>query len=79
MRQNELPMVIAYAGCVQAYRRAIARAVARKKMEDGEAHCLDVGSGSGVLAVLAARAGASSVVACELHESLAAVARRVSK
>ncbi len=63
--------------CRQAYQRAIGRAVARKKAEDGEVHTLDAGSGSGALAVLAARAGASSVVACELHEGLAAVARRV--
>jgi threonine dehydrogenase-like Zn-dependent dehydrogenase len=62
---------------LQAYQRAIARAVKRKQEEDGEAHCLDIGSGSGLLAVMAARAGASSVVACELHDSLAALARRV--
>lgn len=61
----------------QAYQRAIARAVKRKQEEDGEAHCLDIGAGSGLLAVMAARAGASSVVACELHDGLAAVARRV--
>jgi hypothetical protein len=35
-------------------------------------------AGSGLLAVLAARAGADSVVACDLHEPLAAAARRVS-
>lgn len=63
---------------VQAYAGAISRAVARKKAEDGEAHVLDVGSGSGLLAVLAAKAGVSSVVTCELHEGLAAAARRVS-
>lgn len=63
---------------MQAYAGAISRAVARKKAEDGEAHVLDVGSGSGLLAVLAAKAGASSVVTCELHEGLAAAARRVS-
>ena len=34
-------------------------------------------AGSGLLAVLAARAGADTVVACDLHEPLAAVARRV--
>jgi predicted RNA methylase len=61
----------------QAYQRAIARAVKRKQEEDGEAHCLDIGAGSGLLAVMAAQAGASSVVACELHDGLAAVARRV--
>ena len=39
----------------------------------GALHC----TGSGLLAVLAARAGADTVVACDLHEPLAAVARRV--
>ena len=34
-------------------------------------------AGSGLLAVLAAGAGADTVVACDLHEPLAAVARRV--
>lgn len=51
--------------------------MARKRREDGEAHVLDVGTGAGLLAVLAARGGASSVVACDLHAGLAAVARRV--
>lgn len=61
----------------QAYSGAIARAVARKRREDGEAHVVDLGAGAGLLAVLAARGGASSVVACDLHPALAAVARRV--
>lgn len=62
---------------LQAYEGAIQRAVERKKHEDGEAHVLDIGTGTGLLAVQAARRGASSVVACDLHASMAAVARRV--
>lgn len=62
---------------LQAYERAIERAVARCKAMDGEAHAIDIGTGSGLLSVLAARAGADSVLACDLHEPLANVARRV--
>lgn len=47
------------------------------KKQDGEAHAIDIGTGSGLLSVLTARAGADSVVACDLHEPLANLARRV--
>lgn len=49
----------------------------RIKSDAGEVHALDIGCGTGLLAAMAARAGASSVVACDLHESLCAVARKV--
>ena len=61
----------------QAYEGAIARAVARKTAEDGEAHVLDLGTGTGLLALMAARAGAKSVVACDLLPPLVAAARQV--
>lgn len=51
--------------------------MARVRQEEGEAHVLDMGCGSGVLAMLAARAGADSVVACDLHEPICDVARKV--
>ena len=51
--------------------------MARIKAEQGEVHALDVGTGAGLLAALAAHAGATSVVACDLHEPLCAVARSV--
>ena len=51
--------------------------VQKKKSSAGSAHVLDLGTGSGVLAVMAAKAGADSVVACDIHESLCATARQV--
>ena len=38
---------------------------------------VDLGTGSGLLAIMAGTAGADSVVACELHESLCNTARQV--
>lgn len=38
---------------------------------------LDIGTGTGILAVLAARAGASHVYACEVNSVLCDVAREV--
>ncbi|KAL4451864.1 hypothetical protein ABPG75_007526 [Micractinium tetrahymenae] len=70
--------MLADEGRCQAYERAIKRAVERAKAVDGEAHVLDVGCGSGVLSLLAAKAGAKSVVACDLHESLCDVARKAA-
>ena len=55
----------------QAYRRAIERAV------DGRSRVLDVGTGSGLLAMMAARAGAASVIASEMSPGVAAAARQV--
>lgn len=61
-----------------AYERAIARAVEEKTGKDGEVHALDIGTGSGILALLTARAGAKTVVACDLHQSLCDVARKTA-
>lgn len=51
--------------------------VQKKKSSVSSAHVLDLGTGSGLLAVMAAKAGANSVVACDIHESLCATARQV--
>ncbi|KAL3131069.1 hypothetical protein ABBQ38_000384 [Trebouxia sp. C0009 RCD-2024] len=61
----------------EAYQTAIARVVQKKKASAGSAHVLDLGTGSGLLAVMAAKAGADSVVACDIHDSLCGVARQV--
>lgn len=58
-------------GRAAAYDAAIRRAV-RPGM-----HVLDIGTGSGLLAMMAARAGAARVTACESVGMLAATARRI--
>lgn len=54
-----------------AYREAIEQTVAGRRV-------LDVGTGSGLLAMMAARAGATQVYACEANPMLAATARERS-
>ncbi|BDA48465.1 Protein arginine N-methyltransferase 7 [Coccomyxa sp. Obi] len=60
-----------------AYQQAIERAVERVKAAEGEVHALDMGCGTGLFAAMAARAGASSVVACDLHDGMCTTARKV--
>jgi len=40
---------------------------------------LDIGTGSGILSMMAARAGAKQIYACEMHSELAKVAREIIK
>lgn len=54
-----------------AYQRAIEKAV------DGDGIVLDMGAGSGLLAMMAARAGAEHVIACEMVAPLAEAAERI--
>jgi type II protein arginine methyltransferase len=54
-----------------AFERVIQRAVRPDR------RVLDIGTGSGLLAMMAARAGARSVVACEAHGALAVTARKI--
>lgn len=63
-------------GRLHAYSDALGRQVARIKARGDTCRALDIGTGSGILAMLAARAGADSVVACDTHPSLVSVARR---
>ena len=64
---------------MQAYQRAIERAVQKVKAEDGEVHALELGCGAGLFAMLAAKAGATSVVACDMHEPLCVATRKVGR
>lgn len=58
----------------EAFERAIRRAVATR---GPAARVLDIGTGSGLLSMMAARSGAASVVTCEVVPSIAAIARRI--
>lgn len=54
-----------------AFERAI------NKVVNEESKVLDIGTGSGLLAMMAARKGAKSIVACEVNPDIAKVAERV--
>lgn len=56
-----------------AYQEAIERALNKHP----KARVLDIGTGSGLLAMMAARAGASEVLACEMNAGLAGVAGEI--
>ena len=52
------------------YYQALKRAVARVKALGREPHVLDIGTGTGLLALMAAKAGATRVTACEVWEGM---------
>lgn len=54
-----------------AYQRAIEKVVTK------DSTVLDIGTGSGLLSLMAARAGAKKVVACEMHNRLAETAKEI--
>lgn len=54
-----------------AYEEALKKAVRPTSL------VLDIGTGSGLLSMMAARAGAQQVVACEMHERLAKTAQEI--
>lgn len=61
----------------EAYERAIVRAVARCKAAGPAPQVLDIGTGSGLLSMMAARAGAGRVDTCEMVELVADVAETI--
>ena len=57
-----------------AYDLAITKVIQKK---GGEARVLDIGTGSGLLSMMAARAGAKYVIACEGKKPIADIARYI--
>ncbi|EAA04124.4 AGAP006938-PA [Anopheles gambiae str. PEST] len=55
----------------QKYDRALQLTIARLHAAGQQAHVLDIGTGSGLLSMMAIRAGADSVVACEAFRPMA--------
>jgi type II protein arginine methyltransferase len=58
-------------------RRNAAFDAAIRRSVGADSRVLDIGTGTGLLALMAARAGARSVVACESNANVAAIAREV--
>ncbi|XP_065074013.1 protein arginine N-methyltransferase 7 [Ochlerotatus camptorhynchus] len=61
----------------QKYDRALQLTIERLHAAGKEAHVLDIGTGSGLLSMMAVRAGADSVTACEAFRPMADCAERV--
>ncbi|PIK35357.1 hypothetical protein BSL78_27819 [Apostichopus japonicus] len=53
------------------------KAIASIKSRGKEAHVLDIGTGTGLLAMMSAQSGADTVVACEAFEPIGRAARQI--
>ncbi|KAK7873770.1 hypothetical protein R5R35_005767 [Gryllus longicercus] len=62
----------------EKYYKAIRRAVERKHGLGQKAHVLDIGTGTGLLSMMAAACGADTVVACEAFPPMADCARKIT-
>jgi len=61
------------------YYRGLEAAIKQKRSAGQEVHVLDIGTGTGLLSMMAVRLGADSVVACEEFRPMAECAERVMK
>lgn len=61
------------------YFEALRYEIARLKSEGQPAHVLDIGTGTGLLSMMAVVAGADSVIACDAFTSMLDCARKVVK
>lgn len=63
----------------QKYYRAIKLAVEKMHAQNQKAHVLDIGTGTGLLSMMAVTCGADSVTACECFWPVAECAKRIMK
>ncbi|XP_039963588.1 protein arginine N-methyltransferase 7 [Bactrocera tryoni] len=61
----------------QKYFKALRMAIARMHADGREAHVLDIGTGTGILSMMALTAGADTVTACEAFMPMANCAERI--
>ncbi|XP_028392540.1 protein arginine N-methyltransferase 7-like [Dendronephthya gigantea] len=61
------------------YYRAINKEVKRFLNEGKNPHCLDIGTGTGLLSMMAAKSGIKTIFACEAFLPMATVAKEITK
>ncbi|CAD7003501.1 unnamed protein product [Ceratitis capitata] len=63
----------------QKYFAALRSTIARMHSDGREVHVLDIGTGTGILSMMALSAGADTVTACEAFMPMANCAERISR